>query len=368
MQKILQYILPFELPRKFPNSTFSDLYEQWDKPSRQIQISAISCLTALLYIAFTFIDKSSWASEQAITLMQKFHLLIIVPMMLAISFIAYKKRFYKFVMIALAISPIIANLCHVYIASQLSNYAPFLAEGYLSVFWIFIASGMTFRVALVSAILSSLILIVSAFYFMSQTGIYTMHVFWIMCSFSFGFLGALIFDRSRKAIFISQQELHQLAITDPLTGVFNRNKLYNVLPQEIGRCLRYDKTFGLLMVDIDHFKHVNDTLGHDAGDKVLQRTAQVLSKLIRGNDTLIRWGGEEFIVIVLEVDEKSLIHFCEKLRKKIEDENYGDVANITVSVGATLLRENDVPDSLLSRVDKALYKAKDNGRNNTVYT
>ena len=69
MKKILQYILPFELPRKFPDNTLSDLYEEWDKPSRQIQISAISGLTALLYVTFTFIDTSSWASEQVQTLM-----------------------------------------------------------------------------------------------------------------------------------------------------------------------------------------------------------------------------------------------------------------------------------------------------------
>ena len=117
--------------------------------------------------------------------------------------------FYKFVMFALAASPIIAMLCHAYIASKLTNYAPFLTEGYLSVFWIFIVSGMTFRYALVSAIFSSIILLVSAFYFMNQAGTYTMHVFWILCSFSFGFLGALIFDRSRKTIFMSQQELHR---------------------------------------------------------------------------------------------------------------------------------------------------------------
>lgn len=367
MQKILQYILPFKLPLKFSNNTLSELYEQWDKPSRQIQISAISCLTALLYIAFTFIDKSSWASEQVQTLMMKLHLLIIVPMMLTISFLAYKKKFYKFVMLALATSPIVAMLCHAYIANKLTNYLPFLAEGYLCVFWIFIVSGMTIRYALISAILSSIVLLVSAFYFMNLAGTYTMHAFWIFCSFSFGLIGALIFDRSRKAIFISHQELHRLAITDPLTGVFNRNQLNNVLPQEIGRGIRYDKTFGLLMIDIDHFKHVNDKYGHDVGDKVLQKTAQILSQFIRENDTLIRWGGEEFVVIVLEVDEQSLIHFCDKLREKIEDEYYGAVGKITVSVGATLFRENDFPDGLISRADKALYEAKEKGRNITVY-
>lgn len=368
MQKILQYILPFELVQKFPDNTTSDLYDEWDSPSRQVQVSAISFLTALLYVTFTFIDKSSWASEQVQILMLKLHLLVMAPMMFTISFLAFKKKYYKIVMLSLFASPIIAMLCHAYIASQLINYSPILAEAYLCVFWIFIVSGMTFSYALVSAILSSIILLVSAFFFMNQAGTYAMHVFWILCSFSFGFLGALIFDRSRKAIFMNQQELHRLAITDPLTGIFNRNQLNNILPQEIRRGLRYDKSFGVLMVDIDHFKRINDTWGHDIGDKVLQNTAQVLSKFIRENDTLVRWGGEEFVIIVLEVDEQNLILFSDKLREKIEDENYGTVGEITVSVGATLFRENDIPDALISRADKALYKAKEKGRNTTVYT
>ena len=366
MQKILQYILPFELPQSFPDESTCHLYKKWDEPARQVQISAITFLTALLYIIFTFIDKS-WASEQVQVLMLKIHLFAVVPILLTISFLAYKKRFYNLVMQALALFPVFSISCHVYIASKLSNYAPFLTEGYLGVFWIFVVSGMTFRYALASASMSSIILLVSGFYIMSDPDIYTMHVFWIFCSFSFGFLGALIFDRSRKAIFMSQQELHHLAVTDELTGAFNRNHLNSVLSQEMARDLRYDKTFGLLIIDIDHFKNINDTFGHAVGDKVLQKVVQVLSKFIRSNDTLVRWGGEEFVVIAIEVDEKTLNHLCEKLRNKIEDGSYGSVDKVTVSIGATLFRKDDTQDALLSRADKALYEAKGKGRNITVY-
>jgi diguanylate cyclase (GGDEF)-like protein len=367
MQKILQYILPFKLPLKFPNNELNALYHEWDKPSRQLQISAISFLTALLYVIFTFIDKSSWAPEQVQTLMQRVHLLIIVPMMLTISFLAYKKRFYKYVMLALAASPIIAVSCNAYLASKLSNYVPILPEGYLCVFWLFIVSGMNFSYALISATVCSVILLVSAFYLMSQAGTYPMHVFWIICSFSFGLLGALIFDGSRKAVFMSQQELHRLAITDPLTGLYNGTQLDNVLSKEIARGFRYDKTFGLLVIDIDNFKIINDRFGHDAGDKILQNITHVLSKLVRENDTLIRWGGEEFIVIALEVDEQNLINFCGKLRKKIEDEHYDTAGKVTVSIGSTLFRQSDSQESLISRADKALFEAKEKGRNMTVY-
>ncbi len=105
MQKILQSILPFELPQSFSDEATCQLYRKWDEPTRQIQISAITFLTALLYIIFTFLDKS-WASEQAQILMLRIHLFAVVPILLTISYLAYKKRFYDIVMPALMLFPI----------------------------------------------------------------------------------------------------------------------------------------------------------------------------------------------------------------------------------------------------------------------
>ncbi len=366
MQKILQYILPFELPRNFPVESAYHLYKRWDEPARQIQISAVAFLTAILYVIFGLINKS-WAPEPIQALVLKVHLLAVAPCLLMISFLAYKRRFYNVVMPLLTLSPVFAALCHVYIANKLTNYAPFIVEGYLLVLWIFVVSGMFFKYALASALVVSSILVISGFFIIGSPGLYTMHVFWVLCSFSFGFLAALIVDRSRKAIFMNQQELHRLAITDELTGVFNRNHLNSVLSQEMARGHRYDKTFGLLMIDIDHFKSINDTFGHTVGDRVLQKVAQVLSTFLRSNDTLVRWGGEEFVVIAVEVDETTLQQLCEKLRHKIEGNRFSSIGTLTVSIGATLLRKNDSQDTLLSRADTALYEAKERGRNITVF-
>lgn len=366
MNKILQYILPFEYQQSFSDSSLNERYKEWDRPTRQIQVFAVTFLTAILYLIFTLIDKS-WATEQVQLLMMKIHLFIIIPILLTISYLAYKKQFYKYVMIVLAIYPIISMSCHAYIASQLTNQLTFLTEGYLGVLWIFIVSGMPFRYATISAGITAIILLVSAFYFINETDAYVMYVFWILCSFSFGFLGALIFDSSRKAIFLSQQALHRLAITDPLTGLFNRNQLNIVLTQEIERSVRYNQTFGFLLIDIDHFKDINDTYGHDIGDKVLNKTASILSKSLRENDTLVRWGGEEFVIIALEVDQHSLINLSDKLRNAIEAELYLKAIKVTVSIGATLFKQKDTQDLLLSRADKALYIAKENGRNTTTF-
>lgn len=362
MRKLLQYTLPFQLPQKFQDEATYRLYKKWEKPARQVQIFAITLLTALLYIILNFFDKS-WASEQTQLVMLKRNVFLLVPILLTISFLAYKKRFYQIVMPALAFFPVIGSSSLMYIASQLQNPALFLPEGYLGVFWIFIVSGMTFRYALISASISSLILLVAGLYIINDPDIYAIHAFWIFCSFSFGFLGGLMFDRSKKAIFITQQDLHHLAVTDELTGIFNRNQLNNALDEEISRSLRYQKTFGLLILDIDHFKNINDTFGHLEGDNVLRKVAQLLGTLIRSNDTIVRWGGEEFVVVVVEVDEKTLNNICENLLKRIEDNNYHPVEKVTVSIGATLFKNDDSQDVMLKRADKALYQAKEKGRN-----
>ncbi len=259
--------------------------------------------------------------------------------------------------------PVASIIGHVYILSRLDNYSPFITEGYLAVFWIFIVSGLSFRNALVCALLTSLILIGSGFFLINDKDIYAMHVFWILCSFSFGFLGAFVFDKSRRAVFMSQQKLHHLAITDELTGTYNRNHLNSVFLQELEKVIVTDKTFGILMVDLDHFKNINDTFGHAKGDEVLQKVAHVLSDSIRSYDTLVRWGGEEFVVIVVDVDEKAIISLCEKINKNVEENNSEVELTVTVSIGATLFQKQDTQDSMISRADKALYQAKGKGRN-----
>jgi diguanylate cyclase (GGDEF)-like protein len=365
MKKLLQYILPFDLPDRFPDVSTYQLYKKWDKPARQIQIAAITFLTGLLYIVFSFLDKS-WASDTVQMVMIQIHLILVVPLLFTISFLAYKKRFYSLVIKLLMFFPVASIIGHVYILSQLENYAPFITEGYLAVFWIFVVSGLSFRNALVCALLTALILIGSGLILINDKDIYLMHLFWIFCSFSFGFLGAYIFDKSRRAVFMSQQELHHLAITDELTGTYNRNHLNIVFRQLLEKAVVSDEIFALLIVDLDHFKNINDTFGHAKGDEVLQNVAQVLSGSINTYDTLVRWGGEEFVIIVGDMDKKGMISYCEKINKKVEESNCEVDLSVTVSIGATLFQKQDTQDSMISRADKALYQAKGKGRNSFI--
>jgi len=159
------------------------------------------------------------------------------------------------------------------------------------------------------------------------------------------------------------QMLENLSVTDQLTGLYNRLKLDAVLEEEFQRSKRYGNVFGVIMTDIDHFKRVNDTYGHQAGDMVLTGFAALLKNNVRTVDTVGRWGGEEFLIICPETDRDGLVHVAENLRRVIADHTFETVEQITASFGATLYGGQPTVDAMVSRADEALYVSKENGRN-----
>ena len=160
-----------------------------------------------------------------------------------------------------------------------------------------------------------------------------------------------------------EEKLQKLAMTDNLTGIYNRHKSNEELDIEIGRDRRYDGTFAIAMFDIDHFKTVNDKYGHDIGDFVLKEFSTLISKHIRDSDRFGRWGGEEFILLLPNLDKKEAMSVAQKLRKIVAKYAFKDIPQITTSIGVTVFTTDDTKESMLKRVDNALYKAKKSGRN-----
>ena len=160
-----------------------------------------------------------------------------------------------------------------------------------------------------------------------------------------------------------EHTLKELASTDKLTNAYNRTKFDEILQKSFQKAKDNLQNFGLIMFDIDHFKKVNDTYGHDVGDSVLIEIAALVKKHIREHDILVRWGGEEFIIYVLDSDIEILQHIAEHLRSSIEKYDFKHTRSITASFGATMLRSEDSAESLIKRVDNALYASKENGRN-----
>ncbi|SMC09398.1 GGDEF domain-containing protein [Nitratiruptor tergarcus] len=153
---------------------------------------------------------------------------------------------------------------------------------------------------------------------------------------------------------------------DPLTGVFNRRAMNEMLIAEIEKAKRYKRPLSVIFFDIDHFKKINDTYGHDVGDLVLQKLASIIRNHLRQTDTLARFGGEEFLIVLPEMDLQNTKIVAEKIRKRVETTDFEEVKKITISLGVTQLKEDDTRQELLKRVDEALYQAKNSGRNKVV--
>jgi diguanylate cyclase (GGDEF)-like protein/PAS domain S-box-containing protein len=165
-----------------------------------------------------------------------------------------------------------------------------------------------------------------------------------------------------------EEKLRRLATTDTLTKLPNRRHFLECLESDLNQAKRYKRPFSLIMLDIDHFKSVNDTYGHDSGDKVLETFAQICLETVRQTDTPGRIGGEEFAVVLPETDNKAAVILAKRLRKNIESATIGlpggEEISITASIGVVSLTENDdSSDSLIKNADQALYEAKRKGRN-----
>lgn len=170
-------------------------------------------------------------------------------------------------------------------------------------------------------------------------------------------------ERMKVQLEEKNKELHTLARKDKLTGIFNRYRLDEALDNEMFYSLRFGHPFGIILMDIDFFKKVNDTYGHPVGDEVLVCMAQLLQSRIRKTDLLGRWGGEEFLIICPGTDRKGLCNLAEELRKEIESCDFPKAGNCTASFGLSAFKKKDEVARLLNRADQALYVAKRSGRN-----
>ncbi len=176
-------------------------------------------------------------------------------------------------------------------------------------------------------------------------------------------------ESERAATQARLAELEQLAMVDPLTGVPNRRFLEMTLSTRLADLRRYAVPFVVAFADIDHFKRVNDNYGHNAGDKVLRMVANTLAGNLRGSDTVARFGGEEFVLLLNHAAGTSAIGVCERLNRLVAtssiDGPSGSVS-VTISFGATVAQPSDSGDSVLRRADALLYQSKQSGRDQVV--
>ena len=173
-------------------------------------------------------------------------------------------------------------------------------------------------------------------------------------------------DELERKVKERTEDLHRLTEIDPLTGLLNRRGMMDRFEKEVARQARQGGSLGLLLLDLDNFKQVNDSYGHAAGDLALCAAAKVLRTTKRGYDYAGRWGGEEYLMLLPDCSEQDLINIAERIREAVQNlriETGRQTFSFTISIGAHLPRTPQTLDAMLHQVDKALYAAKDAGRN-----
>ncbi len=180
----------------------------------------------------------------------------------------------------------------------------------------------------------------------------------------------IVFDITQKKLnemrlIEEKKKLITESFTDPLTGILNRRAILEELSQRMNHHLYDFEHLSILMLDIDFFKKINDNYGHIVGDKVLIKVSEIISQLIRGFDTVGRFGGEEFLVILPNTNSENAYKAAERIRKKIEETEFDDIEHLTVSIGFTSYADESI-ESLINKADQNLYEAKRTGRNKVV--
>lgn len=176
-------------------------------------------------------------------------------------------------------------------------------------------------------------------------------------------------EKRNRDLEAALHRISEMAIHDELTGVYNRRHLMDKIAEEAERCARHGAPFSICVIDIDHFKHINDTYGHPAGDTVLQHVATMAASTLRQTDVFGRLGGEEFVAVLIDSPMEGAAISAERLRQKIEQLHIAEIdpaLKVTVSIGIAQHERKSAPALTFKRADEALYRAKAAGRNRCV--
>ncbi len=171
---------------------------------------------------------------------------------------------------------------------------------------------------------------------------------------------------TQKELLEDNTELTRMALTDNLTGLSNRAHMNQILHKEFSRFQRHNQCFGIIMLDIDKFKSINDNFGHDTGDTVLKKLALIFDSAIRNSDYIARWGGEEFLICCTTIGEEDLLPIAETIRQLVDNTVFETVGRISASLGCAAIVNGESITGLIKRADVALYEAKNSGRNRSI--
>ncbi|MBU0650777.1 GGDEF domain-containing protein [bacterium] len=179
-----------------------------------------------------------------------------------------------------------------------------------------------------------------------------------------------VFEKDVTTLRSDKEQMEKLSVTDGLTRVYNRRYFESKIHEEFNIAKKFQTKLAIIFIDIDHFKSFNDTHGHQAGDEVLRQLSSVIDGVLRKNATLFRYGGEEFVILLSETDDKDAYFVAQRIRTVVEEHNFmfnNKPLKVTVSLGVASYPLHSLEiDEVLVKADKALYQAKNSGRNRVV--
>ncbi len=193
--------------------------------------------------------------------------------------------------------------------------------------------------------------------------LYMIHLFNMGVCFGFLAVAAHLYTQWAGE---NEVDLQKLASTDMLTGLLNRRKLIELINYESGRYERSYKAYSVIMADVDNFKNINDTYGHETGDYVLATTSRLIEQMIRKQDSAARWGGEEFLVLCLETELEQATQVATRILNQVNSHKFeydGMSFTVTLSIGVAEIDDEEQPEKCIARADDALYRAKHGGKN-----
>lgn len=337
-----------------------DEFVLWYRQAKAPQIRYVAFLTLALYLVYVAMEYSVAGSHRELRML--LHGLLIPAALLGVGLLSYSQQYYRGMLALLVAAPIGAVATSLYFNDGQADFAYYAPELYLNLMWIFAVSGLTLRQATLTASTSAALMLAVTLRGSLQASVQCLNLLWILASYSFGMLSAFLLERAYKTMFLHQSRLALSASVDGLTGVWNRARIDQFLADEIARARRYGTPFSVILMDIDHFKLVNDTHGHGVGDSVLRQFASVLRENVRSVDRVGRLGGEEFLIVLPETDYLHAQAAARTLRQRINGFEFDTVQRKTASFGVTQYNGDETPGAILERVDRALYKAKQNGR------
>jgi len=195
--------------------------------------------------------------------------------------------------------------------------------------------------------------------FMQSGTLHQLSFFFFIFLMIFSILGMFLMTTSRL-----ENRLKRKSLKDSLTGLYNRFAIDELVEKEVARCKRHNTSLSIVLLDLDHFKSINDEFGHTVGDAVLHNLGKVLNKCVRGTDIAIRYGGEEFLVVLPETDTSGALQFAAKIRKHLKDIPMSKNPRlfVTASIGIAEFKADESFDQAVHEADSALYRSKENGR------